>query len=39
MIKGVFLAGSVESPKDVRDSLLHANACATAVAGYLDGQG
>ncbi len=39
MKKGVFLAGSVESPKDLRDSLLHANACATAVSEFLDGQG
>jgi len=39
MKKGLFLAGSVESPKDIRDSLLHANACAKAVGGYLDGQG
>ena len=38
-MKGVFLAGSVESPKDIRDSLLHAKACATAVEGFLDGQG
>ncbi len=39
MKKGVFLAGSVESPKDIRDSLLHANACATVVGEFLDGQG
>jgi heterodisulfide reductase subunit A len=33
--RGVFLAGSVESPKDIRDTILHAEGCALAVLGYL----
>lgn len=36
--KGVFLAGSVESPKDIRDSILHAEGCTVAVLDYLDGR-
>jgi heterodisulfide reductase subunit A len=34
-VPGVFLAGSVESPKDVKDTVLHARACARSVVAFL----
>ncbi|MCE5296630.1 MAG: FAD-dependent oxidoreductase [Euryarchaeota archaeon] len=36
-MKGVFFAGSVEAPKDIRDTVLHSKACALAVTKYLKG--
>jgi heterodisulfide reductase subunit A-like polyferredoxin len=35
--KGMFFAGSVEAPKDIRDTVLHSKACALAVTKYLKG--
>lgn len=34
-VPGVFLAGSVESPKDIKDTLLHSRVCARSVIAYL----
>ncbi len=33
--EGIFLAGTVESPKDVRETIMHADACAQKVDEYL----
>jgi heterodisulfide reductase subunit A2 len=36
-VKGMFFAGSVEAPKDMRDTVSHSKACALAVSKYLKG--